>query len=301
MSILLSTKIIRALFVACALSSTVSAQAQNPVTPQPGQVLAPAPLNFIDVNSGRFGKLDIDMIDGQFYNGAADHLHLTARNLDLGQGELKALDIVIDGAHLQDFIVDKLTISTEGALNFDSGLVFNQKLLQFTSPATAQVTAQISEESLNKFLKAPSTLERLSVTAGKTGSLIANLLGNNGGNFGLTVDSAEGKLQRNNKIHIAATGKVGVSQLSIPLKAEVESKLFLQDGWVQVGETKLMTSGQEISPQLSEMLVKKINNLSNLGHRSDDIHFAFTDIKVQAGKQLVVTGTAQINRLRFGR
>jgi hypothetical protein len=89
--------------------------------------------------------------------------------------------------------------------------------------------------------------------------------------------------------------------LTIPLKAEVESKLFLQDGWVQVGETKLMTSGQEISPQLSEMLVKKINNLSNLGHRSDDIHFAFTDIKVQAGKQLVVTGTAQINRLRFGR
>lgn len=301
MSKLLSTKIIKVLFVACALSSTVSAQAQNPVAPQPGQVLAPAPLNFIDVNSGRFGKLDIDMVDGQFYSGAADHLHLTARNLDLGQGELKALDIVIDGAHLQDFIVDKLTISTEGALNFDSGLVFNQKLLQFTSPATAQVTAQISEESLNKFLKAPSTLERLSVTAGKTGSLIANLLGNNGGNFGLTVDSAEGKLQRNNKIHIAATGKVGVSQLTIPLKAEVESKLFLQDGWVQVGETKLMTSGQEISPQLSEMLVKKINNLSNLGHRSDDIHFAFTDIKVQAGKQLVVTGTAQINRLRFGR
>ena len=301
MSKLLSTKIISALFVACALSSTVSAQAQIPVTPQPGQVLAPAPLNFIDVNSGRFGKLDIDMVDGQFYSGAADHLHLTARNLDLGQGELKALDIVIDGAHLQDFIVDKLTISTEGALNFDSGLVFNQKLLQFTSPATAQVTAQISEESLNKFLKAPSTLERLSVTAGKTGSLIANLLGNNGGNFGLTVDSAEGKLQRNNKIHIAATGKVGVSQLTIPLKAEVESKLFLQDGWVQVGETKLMTRGQEISPQLAEMLLKKIKNLSNLGHRSDYIHFAFTDIKVQAGKQLVVTGTAQINRLRFGR
>jgi len=301
MSNLSPSKIFRSLFFACALSSTINAQAQNTVPPQPGQVLTPAPLNFIDVNSGRFGKLDIDMLDGQFYSGAANHLHLTARNLDLAQGELKALDIVIDGAHLQDFIVDKLTISTEGALNFDVGLVFNQKLLQFTTPATAQVTAQISEESLNKFLKAPSTLERLSVTAGKTGSLIANLLGNSGGNFGLTVDSAEGKLERNNKIHIAATGKVGVSQLTIPLKAEVESKLFLQDGWVQVGETKLMTSGQEISPQLSEMLVKKINNLSNLGHKSDDIHFAFTDIKVQAGKQLVVTGTAQINRLRFGR
>jgi len=63
----------------------------------------------------------------------------------------------------------------------------------------------------------------------------------------------------------------------------------------------VMTAGQELSPQLSEMLVKKVNGLSNLGTRSDDIHFSFTDLKVIAGKQLVVSGTAQINRLRFGR
>lgn len=266
----------------------------------PGAIAAP-PVSFVDINSGRFGKLEIDMQDGQFLAGAADNLHLIARNMDLNVGELKSLDIEVKGAHLQDFIVDKMTFTTQGALNFDTGLLFNQKMLQFNSPAQAQVTAVISQESLNKFLKAPTTLERLSITATKKGGLLANLLGSAGGGFGLTISNAGIVLGKANHVNINAEGKVGVAQLAVPLAAELESQLFLKDGWVQVGDTRLKTAGQEISPQLSEILVKKINNLSNLGRRSDDIHFAFTDLKVTPGRGLVVSGTAQISRLRFGR
>jgi len=266
----------------------------------PGAIAAP-PVSFVDINSGRFGKLEIDLQDGQFLAGAADNLHLIARNMDLNIGELKSLDIEVKGAHLQDFIVDKMTFTTQGALNFDTGLLFNQKMLQFNSPAQAQVTAVISQESLNKFLKAPTTLERLSITATKKGGILANLLGAAGGGFGLTISNAGIVLGKANHVNISAEGKVGVSQLAMPLSAELESQLFLKDGWVQVGDTKLKTAGQEISPQLSEMLVKKINNLSNLSRRSDDIHFAFTDLKVTPGRGLVVSGTAQISRLRFGR
>ncbi|MBU6451330.1 MAG: LmeA family phospholipid-binding protein [Cyanobacteria bacterium REEB67] len=271
-----------------------------PLADTPGAIAAPT-LSFVDINSGRFGKLEIDLLDGQFLAGAADNLHLIARNLDLGKGELKSLDIEVKGAHLQDFIVDKMTFSTQGALTFDTGLLFNQKMMQFTSPAQAQVTANISQESLNKFLKAPTTLERLSITATKKGGLLANLLGSTGGGFGLTISNAAIVLGKNNHVTITADGKVGVAQIAVPLSAELDSQMFLKDGWVQVGDTKLKTAGQEISPQLSDLLVKKINNLSNLGHRSDDIHFAFTDLKVTANRGLVVTGTAQINRLRFGR
>jgi len=102
-------------------------------------------------------------------------------------------------------------------------------------------------------------------------------------------------------VSMTAEGKAGLGQLAVPIAAQLESQLSIQDGWVQLGDTKLMTAGQEISPQLSEILVKKINSLSNLGTKSDDIHFSFTDLKVTSGKQLVVTGTAQVNRLRFGR
>lgn len=266
----------------------------------PGAIAAP-PLSFVDINSGRFGKLEIDLQDGQFLAGSADNLHLIARNMDLTQGELKSLDIEVKGAHLQDFIVDKMTFSTQGALNFDTGLLFNQKVLQFNNPAQAQVTAIISQESLNKWLKAPTTLDRLSATASKRGGILGSLLNAAGGNFGLTISNASIVLGKSNSVNINAGGQLGLAQMAVPLSAELESQLFLKDGWVQLGETKLKTAGQEISPQLSDLLVKKINNLSNLGHRSDDIHFAFTDLKVNPGRGLVVTGTAQINRLRFGR
>jgi hypothetical protein len=62
-----------------------------------------------------------------------------------------------------------------------------------------------------------------------------------------------------------------------------------------------MTNGQEISPQLSEMLVAKINSLASWGHKSDDIQFDFTDIKVIPGKQFTVKGSAMIKRLRLER
>ncbi|MBN8659365.1 MAG: hypothetical protein LCH63_07080 [Candidatus Melainabacteria bacterium] len=306
------------LLLALTVGTEVSAQPVfNLNNSQPtNQALAAPPLSFVDVNSGRFGKLEISMDDGQFLSGSTDNLHLIARDMDFAQGELKSLDLELKGAHLRDFIVDKLTLSTQGTLSFDSGLLLNQKMLQFRSPAEAQVTALISQESLNKFLKAPTTLNRLSVTAGQPGSILSKLLGlaqgapnQNGqpgqpgqaGQFGLTMETANISLLKANKINIQAVGKLGLSQLAIPLNAEVESRLFLENGWVQVGDTKLMTAGQEISPQLSQMLVEKINNLSNLGQKSDDIHFSFTDLKVVPGKQLMVTGTAMVNRLRFGR
>jgi hypothetical protein len=306
------------LLLALTVATEVSAQPVfNLNNSQPtNQALAAPPLSFVDVNSGRFGKLEISMDDGQFLSGSTDNLHLIARDMDFAQGELKSLDLELKGAHLRDFIVDKLTLSTQGTLSFDSGLLLNQKMLQFRSPAEAQVTALISQESLNKFLKAPTTLNRLSVTAGQPGSILSKLLGlaqgapnQNGqpgqpgqaGQFGLTMETANISLLKSNKINIQAVGKLGLSQLAIPLNAEVESRLFLENGWVQVGDTKLMTAGQEISPQLSQMLVEKINNLSNLGQKSDDIHFSFTDLKVVPGKQLMVTGTAMVNRLRFGR
>ncbi len=273
----------------------------QPLTQPQMQALTAPTVSFVDINSGRFGKLEIDLLDGQFMNGACDNLHLTARNMDFAAGELKSLDIEVKGANIDDFLVDKLSLTTQGALKFDSGLLLNQKTLQFTSPATAQVTATISQDSLNRYLKAPSTLDRLSYTATKKGGMLANLLGSVGGNFGLTITGANIVLGRNNKVSMTAEGKAGIGQLALPIAAQLESQLLIQDGWVQLSDTKLMTAGQEISPQLSELLVKKINGLSNLGTKSDDIHFSFTDLKVSPGKQLVATGTAQVNRLRFGR
>src|SRR5580700_4451019 len=61
------------------------------------------PISFVDVNSGRFGKLEIDLENGQFLDTAVDKLHLVARDFDVQPGTLKSLNINLTGGHIHDF------------------------------------------------------------------------------------------------------------------------------------------------------------------------------------------------------
>lgn len=258
------------------------------------------PISFVDVNSGKFGKLEIDLEAAQFLDGAVDHMHLIARDMDLREGVLKSLDVTAQGAHIGDFIVDKFTMTTSGAMRFDTGVLFNQKILQFIEPTTADVTAEISQESLNKFINSPSTLDRLGASVAKKAGAFAQLLGSMG-NIGVTVSNGSIVLGKNNQVSVKVDARVGMGEMAVPIPVEVQSQLALQDGWVQVTDSKLLTSGQEISPAISKMLVNKINGLSHFGAMSDDMKFKFTELKVKPGKGFLVKGTAQVNRLRFGR
>lgn len=265
-----------------------------------GPIVVPA-ISFVDINTGRFGKLEIDLEDGQFLEGSCKNIHLVARDMDLREGLLKSLDINLTRGNFRDFIVDNMTLTTRGALRFDTGVLFNQKVLQFTEPAEAQVEAEISQESLNSFIKSPHTLDRLSVTAGQKIGALASLFGGKAPNIGLVISDGKLALGKKNSVNIELASKVGMGQYALNIPVEIDSRLELKDGWVTITDTKLKTSGKEISPQLSSMIVQKVNSLSTLGRKSDDIHFKFTDLKVKPGKKFVVKGTASINRLRFGR
>ncbi len=277
----------------------INGQGQPPPGAQ-APMVAP-PISFVDVNSGKFGKLEIDLEDAQFLDASVDNLHLIARNMDLREGLLNSLDISVTGGHMQDFIFDKLTLTTQGSMRFDAGVLFNQKILQFTQPTQADVTCEISQESLNKFINAPGTLDRLSATAVKKAGMLAGLFGGNAPSIGVTVSNGQVVLGKSNRVNIKFDAKVGVGEMAVPMPIEVQSVLGLSNGWVEATDTKLMTAGQEISPAISQWLVKKVNGLSSWGTKSDDIHFQFTDIKVKPGKGFVLRGTAQVNRLRFAR
>ncbi len=266
---------------------------------QPGAIVVPA-ITFMDVNSGRFGKLEIDIADGEFMHGSCKNLHLTAADLDLNKGVLQSLNINITDGHVKDFIIDSLTLSSQGAMTFDTGIMFNHRIIEFKEPTEAQVTVEISQDSLNKFMNSPSTLDRLSLNASKKSGLIASLFGENAPSIGLSISNAKMKLEKSDRATLTFDSRVGMGQMAVPIPVEIQSKLALVDGWIQLQDTRLMTSGQELSPQISQFIVQKVNGLSNLGNRSDDIQFKFTDLKVRQGKGFVVTGTAQIKRLRFG-
>lgn len=268
---------------------------------QPGQepVIVP-PITFVDVNAGRFGKLEIDLTDGQFLDGAVDKMHLTARDLDVKEGVLKSLDIAIEGGHLQDFIFDQLNIITQGDLKFDPGIMLNHRMLQFSEPAQAEVVATISQTSLNSFLNSPRTLQRLSVKAGRKAAAIASLVGVNGGNIGLNITGADAVIKKGNRVAVDFQSNLGLGQMGLPLNGEIQATLGLRDGWLDVSEPHLSTGGQELSPELSALLLKKIGGISTSAQKSEDIRFRFTDLKVVANKQIQLKGTAQISRLRFG-
>ncbi|MBX9772018.1 MAG: hypothetical protein K2X29_11635 [Candidatus Obscuribacterales bacterium] len=264
-----------------------------------GPVVVP-PISFIDINSGRFGKLEIDLTEAQFLDAAVDKMHLAAQNLDLNSGTLQSLAVDIKGGHFQDFTFDNLVLETAGTLNFDVGVLLNQKILQFRTPATAQVSAVISEEGLNRFLKSPRTLDRLSVNSGKKLGFLKNLLGNNA-NIGLTVTDGNIKLDRGNRVTITMDTKLAAGGIGVPIPVQLNTRLGLKDGWVELTDTHLLTSGQEISPELSKIIVKKVNGLANWGQSTNDIIFKFTKLKVVPGNKFVLEGTADVNRLRFGR
>ena len=260
-----------------------------------------APTTLVDLSSGRFGKLTVDLQNAQFHDTSIDRGSVTATEMDFRQGSLKALNIDVLGGHFQQFIFDEMTLNTAGDLHFDPTVLLQEKVLQFTTPAKADVMVMVSQDSLNKFLADPHTLENLSVTVSKRLGGLASLFGAGVANIGVNLHEAHVVLNKGNKLVIAINADLGMGGVGVPLSFEVDAQLGVKDGWVDVSDTHLMTNGQEISPQLSEMLVKKINSLSSWGHKSDDIQFDFTEIKVVPGKQFSVKGTASIKRLRLTR
>jgi hypothetical protein len=265
-----------------------------------GEPVVVPPVTFVDVNSGRFGKLEVDLTDGQFLDTGVDHLHMVAKDLDVREGVLKSLDIAVHGGHLHDFIFDQLTLTTAGQLNFDSGIFLNHHVLQFTQPAQAEVSALITQESLNTFLASPKTLGRLSVSAGRGATQIASLLGINNAPIGLSVTRANVTLQKGNKVSVALDTAVGMGQVGLPIAGQVEGKLGLSDGKLDFEDMHITTAGQELPPEMAKVLLNKINTIAGSTQKSNDIQFQFTDLKVVSGKNIQLKGTAQVSRLRFG-
>lgn len=281
-------------------TQAVPNQTSQPMVPTAVPPTQPAPLSFLDISNGGFGKVDLDISDARLQNSSIDKLHIAASNLDMKAGSVKGLAITVNGGHFPMFIFDQLNLNAIGDMAFDPVLMKNDKVLQFKTPIEAEVSAVISQQSLNAFLGAPQTLEKLSVTANKKVGMLASLLGANASNFGITLSGATVTLQKQNRISVSTQANIGMGTNSIPMPLELNAKLGLENGWISVSDTHLNTNGSEISPTLSEMLVKKVNGLASWGSKSDDIQFSFTDLKVVPGKQFSLKGTAKISRLRFG-
>lgn len=254
----------------------------------------------IDIGSLKLSKLEVDLENAQFMAAAVDKLHFIANDLDVQNGALSGLNIAVKGGRFKDVAFDQLNIASQGDLHFDRDQFLGNKTLQFTTPASAQVMAVVSQDSLNRFLNSPTTLQRLSETAASKVKFLANMFGSNA-NIGLTLSEASVLLLKSNHVEIGVKAQLGLGKIGVPLPLSLVTKLGLNaEGWLSLSETHLNANGQEISPLLSNMLVKHVNEMADWAKLSDDIKFSFSELKVIPNKQFMVRGTAQINRLRFG-
>jgi hypothetical protein len=269
-----------------------------PTSTSPNAPVVVPPINYFDIATGKFGSLEITLKDGEFSTAKVDSLHVNATNLDLTAGVLKSLGVQLENAKFKDFNIDRLDMSSQGNLVFDTGMLLTHRVLQFNTPATAQVHAEISQGSLNGYLNSPRTLQKLSVTAGQKMAALAAILGTN---FGLVFSQANIELEPQDRIKLTSTAKLGAGDAAVAVPIVADSHVGLNSGWTSLDDTHVVTAGSELPPDISRALINKINSLSNWGEKSEDIHFQFSTVKVIPDDKIVLTGTAQIYRLQFGR
>lgn len=258
------------------------------------------PSTLIDLFSARFGSLDIELKEAAFLDASVRDLHLKSTNMDMTAGTLDSLNIDLVGAGFQDFLLDGMRLVTQGPLKFDPSTLLNNKVLQFREPASAQVRAIISQNSLNQLLNSPAILARLSGSAKKRVPILSTLARQDV-NFGFDFLNGHVDLQPDSHLHLKMESRVGIGKAKMPVPISVEAKLDLQNGWVNLTDTHLLTSGQMVPKDMAARIVNRVNSLSKWGSVSDDIQFQFTNLNVVPEDRLELEGTAIIKRLRLTR
>lgn len=258
------------------------------------------PPSTLDITTAKFGKLEIELKDAAFLEASVKEIHLIADRLDMANGILYSLGVKVDDGEFQDFTIDLLEMSSQGNLHFDVPTLLNDKILQFPTPAVAQAHVIISQTSLNEFINSTEVLERLSGSAKKRVPILSTLAKQDV-NFGFTFTGGALTLEPDNHVHLSMNSKLGVGNSGMPVQLAAETKLMLENGWVDLTDTHLVTGGATVPHDMSAKIVRRINDLSKWGSASDDIQFQFTDLKVVPNDHLELEGTAVIKRLRFER
>jgi hypothetical protein len=282
-----------------ATPSTKTPEASDSSDNNVGPVVV-APSSLVDLTTAKFGRLDISLKDASFLEAQVRDLRLSAENMDMTKGTLESLSIQVDGGTFQEFTIDSLRMWTRGMLDFNVQKLLNDKVLQFREPAVAHARVSVTQASFNKFLNAPSILDRLSGSAKKRVPILSSLARKDV-NFGFTFQKGDVVLEPENHIRLTMDSKLGMGKMGIPVKLSADTKVQLLDGWVNFEDTRLVTGGQAVPHDMAEKIINRINSLSKWGTQSDDIQFRFTDLDVLPGDRLELEGSAMITRLRFAR
>ncbi|MBX9572238.1 MAG: hypothetical protein K2X77_25310 [Candidatus Obscuribacterales bacterium] len=253
---------------------------------------------FVNLNTGRFGKLDFNILGGRFQDSSVDNLHVTASDLDMARGQLGGIDVQVTGGHFREFTIDQLRIVSSGALMFSPEAFLNNRVLEFTQPISANVVVVFTQKSLNQFLSSPASLQMLSSGAtNHLGGFLSQIVGSA---LQVKFQSAAVQLMPEDRIQTDVNVLVNLMNVETAVPLSLSTRLLLQEGWISMADTRILTSGQELPPEMSSMIVSRLNKLADWGKNNPDLRFSFNQLKVYPGDRFELGGTAFIQRLRFG-
>ena len=232
-------------------------------------------------------KLQIVMTNARFDRESVGQLNLSLNGLNLRDGMLQGMSAKVSNGQFENIPVKLLEI-TSGAFSFDTMTFLNQRKFLLDSPVQGNVTLEVTEKDLNKFLKNPETIERLEkAIAKRTGNIRL-----------VRLTQPELELRGKNDLRMKLTLSLGEAVAS---QMVADGHLALKDGNPVFSLKQVSSANMPLPVDVAHLIEKEMNkllNLKKLGKGDVTINANTLDV---TKKLITVKGTATLNKLSFGK
>lgn len=262
------------------LSPALSQQTRTPI--QAGGV------STVDIPDTKAKAITVSIKQGSFGEYSVGDLAMTMHDVDFRGGVLSNLDVLMNGALLDNVMIDKMTINT-GGFTFDTFELLNKQRFVLAQPIVGQVSLRISEKGVNHFLRHPKTLSALDKAVTKA----------TGGIKLLTFTNPTVDLLGAGRVKLTVTGNLAQGLL-IPM--EMNGAMAVENGVLVFNDLTLASNGTDlpIPVDVAKVLESKLNDLINLKKLGKKTFVMNAQSMSMTKDALDLDGTATMTRLEFG-
>lgn len=240
----------------------------------------------IDLPASTAESIRLDIKQGRFASQSVGRLVLDAQGIDFKKGSLNSLGAEVSDGNFDNVLVDSLKMNTQ-AFSFDTLELLNHRRFVLDHPVNASVALKISEESFNRIVASPKTLEKLEkAVAKKTGNISL-----------IQFSNPSIKFMDRNRVKFSVNSSLA-NAVGAPM--EFTGKLGVEKGKLSFNGLKMTSNGVQLPVDVSDIVQKKLNELIDL-EKLGKSNFVIRaqDLSLNKG-MMEVRGMASLNRLEFG-
>jgi len=242
----------------------------------------------LDLPDSSAESVSLTIQKGRFSDYAVGQLSLNGHGIDFRNGTLQQLQADVKAAELDSLLVDRLQM-TAPAFSFNTMELLNNHTFVLAQPVNAQVSLQLSEAGLNRFVSDPKTIAKIEKSIQRQ----------TGGVKLITLSNPSLNLLGGNQVRLNVTGTVAQG-LAVPL--EMVGALQLDQGQLSLKHLKLTSGGNDLQlpVDIADSFEKKINEMIDLKRLGKNTFVMTADKLKVTGKTVQVEGHALLTRLQFG-